>query len=205
LDARTLENHKLYTRRVEFYRSYGYDLEQERDFILDKSLPLSGNILEIGTGKGHFALSLAKRGFSFTSVDISAQEQAIARLNLEYFHLEKQADFRIEDARRLGFPDKSFDSILSINTFHHLQNPLQALNEILRLLRPSGKIVLSDFTEKGLDIINRCHMSEGKVHDYFGSNLGLARNFFIDKDFSIEEFQSNVQAVLIAVNKKGKK
>jgi hypothetical protein len=45
----------------------------------------------------------------------------------------------------------------------------------------------------------------GKVHDYFGSNLGLARNFFIDKDFSIEEFQSNVQAVLIAVNKKGKK
>jgi len=75
LDKEALANHKIYTERVNFYRSFGYDLEKERDFILDKSLPISGEILEIGTGKGHFALALAKRGYNFTSIDISAQEQ----------------------------------------------------------------------------------------------------------------------------------
>ena len=71
MEKEVLENHKRYLERVKLYRSFGYDLEKERDFILDKSLPISGEILEIGTGKGHFALVLAKRGFRFTSIDIS--------------------------------------------------------------------------------------------------------------------------------------
>jgi ubiquinone/menaquinone biosynthesis C-methylase UbiE len=205
LDEKVLENHKLYARRVEFYRGFGYDLEEEREFILDKSLPLSGSILEIGTGKGHFALALAKRGFSFTSVDISETEQAIARLNLEYFHLENQVDLRIEDALHLSFPDKSFNAILSINAFHHIQDSSQVLNEALRLLRTSGKIVLSDFTQTGLDIINKCHTAEGKVHDYFKNGLEQAKDFFINKGFNIKEFQSRVQAVIVAEDIKGKK
>jgi ubiquinone/menaquinone biosynthesis C-methylase UbiE len=205
LDRKVLENHKLYSRRVEFYRGFGYDLEKERDFILDKSLPISGSILEIGTGKGHFALALAKGGFHFISIDISSQEQEIAKLNLRYFGLEKQADFRIEDARHLSFPDKSFNSILSINVFHHLQDPLQVLNEISRLLKPSGKIVLSDFTQKGMDIINRCHTQEGRTHDYFKNGLEQAKDFFTHKGFNIKEFQSNVQTVLVASHKKDKK
>jgi ubiquinone/menaquinone biosynthesis C-methylase UbiE len=205
LDKKVIENHKLYLERVKFYRNFGYDLEKERDFILDKSLPLSGDILEIGTGKGHFALALTKRGFHFTSIDISSQEQEIAKLNLRYFGLEKQADFRIKDASYLDFPDESFNAILSINVFHHLQDPLQVLNEISRLLKPSGKIVLSDFTQKGMDIINRCHTQEGRTHDYLENGLGQAKDFFTHKGFDIKEFKSNVQAVLVAVHMKDKK
>ena len=89
MEKEILENHKKYLDRVSFYRSFGYDLEKERDFILDKSLPIAGKILEIGTGKGHFALALAKRGFNFTSIDMSEEEQKIAKLNTQYYDLEK--------------------------------------------------------------------------------------------------------------------
>jgi ubiquinone/menaquinone biosynthesis C-methylase UbiE len=203
LDSKALENHILYSRRVEFYRGFGYDLEKDRDFILDKSLPVTGEILEIGTGKGHFALCLAKRGFNFTSIDISETEQAIARLNLRYFGLEEKVNFKIEDARSLSFPDKTFDAIYSVNVLHHLEDSFKVLNEIIRLLKPRGTAILSDFTQEGLDIINRCHKAEGKVHDYFKNSLGQAKDFFISKGFETKEFQNKVQQIVIASNNEG--
>ena len=198
MENEVLENHKRYLDRVNFYRSFGYDLEKERDFILDKSLPISGEILEIGTGKGHFALALARRGFSFISIDISNQEQEIAMLNLRYFGLERKVVLKIEDATHLNFPDQSFNTIFSINVFHHLEKPKAVLEEIIRLLRHSGKAVLSDFSDKGLEIINACHTSEGRTHDYFKHRLSEAKDYFIAKGFNVKEFQSEVQKVIIA-------
>ena len=198
MEKEVLENHKRYLERVSFYRSNGYDLEKERDFILDKSLPISGEILEIGTGKGHFALALAKSGYNFTSIDISLQEQEIAMLNLRYFGLENQVIFKIEDASRMSFSDQSFNVIFSINVFHHLEKSLAVLEEINRLLRNGGKAVLSDFSDKGLEIINACHTSEGRTHDYFKHRLNEAKEFFLAKGFNVNECQSIVQRVLIA-------
>ena len=203
MEYEILENHKRYLDRVTFYRSNGYDLEKERDFILDKSLPISKEILEIGTGKGHFALVLAKWGYSFISIDISKQEQEIAMLNLRYFGLGKQVVLRTEDAGNLSFPEQSFNTIFSINVFHHLENPLAVLDEIIRLLRHSGKAVLSDFSDKGLEIINACHASEGRTHDYFKHRLNEAKEYFFTKGFNVKECQSEVQKVLIAERTQG--
>jgi len=198
LEYEVLENHKRYLERVNFYRSNGYDLEHERDFILDKSLPISKEILEIGTGKGHFALVLAKRGYSFISIDISKQEQEIAVLNLRYFGLGKQVVFKIEDATSMGFPDQSFNTVFSVNLFHHLERPQVVLDEIIRLLRRGGKAVLSDFSDKGLEIINACHTAEGRTHDYFKHRLNEAKKYFVAAGFNVKECQSEVQEVLIA-------
>lgn len=201
MEKEVIENHEKYLERVTFYRSFGYDLEKEREFILDKSLPFSGDILEIGTGKGHFALALAKRGLSFTSIDISEDEQKIARLNLRYHGLEKQAIFRVEDAEHLNFPEKSFDAIFSVNVFHHLEKPDAVLSEMKRLLRPGGKIVLSDFNEKGMGIINACHEREGRVHDHSKHDLDEAKAYFAEKGFEVSECQSEVQRLIVAKRK----
>jgi ubiquinone/menaquinone biosynthesis C-methylase UbiE len=200
LDIAVVENHKRYIERIAFYRGYGYDLEKERDLILGQSLPISGDILEIGTGKGHFSLALARHGFNFISIDISNQDQDIARLNMRYFGLENRAVFRIEDAQRLSFPDRSFDCIFSINVFHHLARPLKVLDEITRVLRPSGKVILGDFSIKGLEIINACHEQEGKRHDYFRHRLEEARDYLARKGFMMREYQNHVQVVVIAVD-----
>ena len=58
-------NHQRYLKRKAVYSSFGYDVDKERAFIVAKARPFYGNILEAGTGKGHFALALAKAGYSF--------------------------------------------------------------------------------------------------------------------------------------------
>lgn len=198
MEKEVLENHKRYLERLSFYRRFGYDLEKERDFIIDISLPIREEILEIGTGKGHFTLALAKRGFNFVSIDISKEEQDIAMLNLRYFGLGNRVVLKIADARCLDFPNQSFNTIFSINVFHHLEEPKRVLEEIIRLLRPAGKVVLSDFTEKGLEIINTCHTLEGRRHDYFKHYLSEAKDYFIKKGFFVKECESEVQKVIIA-------
>ena len=49
-----VENHKRFLERIELYRQHGYDFDLERSFVIEKALPISGNILEAGTGKGYF-------------------------------------------------------------------------------------------------------------------------------------------------------
>ena len=101
MESEVLENHKRYLERKALYKSFGCDVDKERKFILDAARLISGSILEVGTGKGHFTLVLARAGFKFTTIDISEQEQKFARLNLKYFGLDGLVDFRIGDAERI--------------------------------------------------------------------------------------------------------
>jgi len=201
LDTEVLENHKKYLERVDFYRSFGYDLEKERDFILEQAKPVRGRILEAGTGKGHFALALAKAGYSFVTFDISADEQRFAQLNLAYFGLEKSADFRIENGEHTGFSNGSFDTVFSVNVLHHLRNPYQVIDELIRIVSPHGKLIVADFTEEGFKVMAKIHGLEGNTHEVGKAGLGEAESYVIKKGFLITKATSVYQCVLIAERK----
>jgi len=198
LDNEVLENHKIYLERKKLYQSFGYDVEKERDFILEQAKPVYGKILEAGTGKGHFALSLAKAGYSFVTFDISADEQRFAKLNITHFGFQKQVDFRIENGERTSFSDGSFDVIFSVNVLHHLRNAYQVIDEFIRILSPKGKIVLADFTEEGLKIMDKIHALEGSVHEVGKIKLADVQVYLKEKGFSARNIESVYQRVLIA-------
>ncbi len=198
MEKETIENHKRYLERINFYKRFGYDFEKERKFILEKTRPLVGSILEVGTGKGYFTLELAKEGYSFTSVDISDEEQKLARLNIKYFGLDKKVDFRIENAEHLSFEDRSFDIIFSINTIHHLANPLKVIDELTRIVTSEGKIILSDFSPEGLKVIDKIHASEGRKHEAGKINLKDIEGYLSHKNFRLEKHRSEFQEILIA-------
>ncbi|MDD4980115.1 MAG: class I SAM-dependent methyltransferase [Candidatus Omnitrophica bacterium] len=197
MDKEVLENHKKYLERKTLYKSFGCDVDQERAFIIEKAQPLYGDILEAGTGKGHFALALAKEGYRFTTFDISKEEQKFARLNLKYFGLDQLVDFRIENGESLSFKDKSFDIIFSINTFHHLVNPYKVLDELIRLLSFEGKLILSDFTKEGMALMDKIHASEGRKHEVSKTTLADIEPYLIKKGFKINKASSKFQGVLI--------
>jgi len=198
LEEKLLENHKRYLKRINFYKNFGYDVEKERKFILEKACPLYGDILEVGTGKGYFTVELAKEGYGFTSIDISDEEQEFARLNTKYFGFEKLVDFKIENAEKLSFDDTSFDIIFSINTIHHLINPIKVMDELIRIVTLEGKIILSDFTKEGLEIIDKIHASEGRKHEAGRMILSDISEYLESKRFSIQKHTSRFQDVLIA-------
>ena len=105
---------------------------------------------------------------------------------------------KIENAEKLSFPDKYFDAVLSVNLFHHLEKPFIVLDEMIRVVKDKGKVGLSDFTEKGMCIINKCHDLENRHHDHFKTQLNEAKRYFLDKNLRIEEYDSGIQKMIIA-------
>jgi ubiquinone/menaquinone biosynthesis C-methylase UbiE len=198
LDKEILENHKKYSERTALFKSHGYDVEKERSFIIEQAKPLNGRILEAGTGKGHFAIALAKESRQFVTIDISQEEQHYAKLNLAYFGLEKFAEFRIENAECMSFIDNSFDIIFSVNVLHHLQDPYKVMEEFIRILAPEGKIVIADFTDNGFDIIEKIHAIDSHTHEAGKTRLTDIGVYLKNKGFSVNNTKSDIQDVIVA-------
>jgi len=184
--------------REAVFLSFGYDIEKERNRILEVAEPICGELLEAGTGKGYFSLALAKRGYRFTTFDISKEEQEIARLYLRHHGLDHLACFAVGNGESLNFKDESFDVLFSVNTLHHLENPVKVINEWIRVLSPSGKFVLCDFNDKGFEMMGKIHAREGHVHESGKIRLNDVEVYLKDRGFTVQKEGSAFQEILIA-------
>lgn len=198
-----MDIHRGYVERQALYKSFGYDIDKEREFVLNQAGPVSGRILEAGTGKGYFALALAMAGYHVTTFDISAEEQAVAKLHLSFFGLDRQVDFHIENGERTSFADQSFDIVFSVNVLHHLQHPYLVLDELIRLVSFDGKLILADFTEEGFKMMDKIYSLEGCAHEVGKLTLSNAGAYLQKKGFSVRMTKSEHQRVLVALRREG--
>jgi 2-polyprenyl-3-methyl-5-hydroxy-6-metoxy-1,4-benzoquinol methylase len=180
---------RLLERKI-LYKSHGYDIDEERAFIIEKARPLNGEILEAGTGKGYFTLALARLGYPLITFDISEEEQRYARFNINYAGLDHLVDFRIENGEQLSFKDKIFNLVFSVNTIHHLVNPYQVVDELIRVLDPKGKLILSDFNKEGFNLMDEIHAAEGRVHEIGDVTFPEIIDYLHDKGFSLRQYQT---------------
>ena len=58
-------------KRLNIFKKYGYDISKARNFILTKAKLTQGRVLEVGTGRGHMAIALARRGVKLVSIDLA--------------------------------------------------------------------------------------------------------------------------------------
>ena len=98
--------------------------------------------LDVGTGPGQLAFYLAEAGFNVTGMDISPEMIRSAQKTADEMQLT--INFRTGDAELLNFTDNSFDVIVSRNLIWTLPNPEKALKEWHRVLKPGGRIIVSD-------------------------------------------------------------
>ena len=120
----------------------------DRTFV-DHALSLGvthGHALDIGTGPGLIPIMLAARvpGLRLTGVDLSEPMLQKARNAAKESGLADRLDFRLGDAKSLPFSEQSFDLVLCNSLLHHLPDPLALLNEISRVTKPGGAILLRD-------------------------------------------------------------
>jgi ubiquinone/menaquinone biosynthesis C-methylase UbiE len=100
-------------------------------------------ILEVGCGVGDDARAMAacvRPGGEVVAVDGSRAMIAEARLRAEESNLPVR--FEAGDAHRLDFPDDCFDGCRCDRTFMHLEDPRQALREMVRVVRRGGRVVV---------------------------------------------------------------
>lgn len=198
MESIVIENYKRYCQRIELHKSFGYDVEKERNFIIEKSHPIKGNILEVGAGKGYFTLALAKEGYDFTSVDISEEELFFAKSNIKHFGFEKKVNFRVENAEKMSFDSKTFDVVFCVNVFHHLKNPLKTADELTRIISSTGKIILCDFSKEGLELVDKIHQSEGNKHQTSLFDVNYTARYLMNKGLKIEKARTVLQESIIA-------
>ena len=93
-------------------------------------LPPGASVLDVGCGTGYFTRRLASDGFDVTGVDASAEMIGYAQS-----HGTGRERYVIDDARRLSFPDRRFDSCVAITSLCFIREPEQALAELVRVTR----------------------------------------------------------------------
>ncbi len=183
------------------YRRMGYKVEKNMQFILSHALPLSGKILEIGTGKGRFLTGLLSYVPRVTTIDVNPEEQRYARLNVAYAKPQGRARFMITDAADMPWSDHFFDGIISVNALHHMKNIPRVIDEILRVVKPGGKIVLADFNKRGFAIMNKVHRQEKRIHERLAYRFRDIVRWFTANGWTAVLRSGDCQDVLIAVNK----
>lgn len=114
--------------------------------VLAKGLE-KGVVLDVGTGPGIFPIFLSKAlpGFRFRGIDLSPVMIDIARKNAMEEGVGERIDFEVGSAYFLPCQDHSVDLILCINTLHHLDRPVDFFNEVARVLKEEGRMVVVDF------------------------------------------------------------
>jgi ubiquinone/menaquinone biosynthesis C-methylase UbiE len=98
------------------------------------------NILDVATGTGLLALLSAELRHKVIGVDRSAAMLRQAETNRSAHH--KSADFVLGDAFALEFSAATFDAVLGRYALSSMGNPISALHEWRRVLKPGGRLIL---------------------------------------------------------------
>jgi ubiquinone/menaquinone biosynthesis C-methylase UbiE len=106
-------------------------------------LPNGGDVLEVAPGPGFLAVELARSGkVRVTGLDISKTFVEIARTNAKEAGVT--VDFNQGNASQMPFADSSFDLIVCRAAFKNFSQPIEALREMHRVLRPGGTSLIID-------------------------------------------------------------
>jgi ubiquinone/menaquinone biosynthesis C-methylase UbiE len=106
------------------------------------ALPPAAQVLEVAPGPGFLTIELAKRGFQVRAVDISKTFVEIAKRNAATEGVE--ARFDLGNAAALPVEDEGVDFVVCRAAFKNFTEPVKALAEFRRVLRPGGTALLID-------------------------------------------------------------
>ena len=104
------------------------------------------DVLEVAPGPGYLAIEIARLGHRVIGLDISRTMVEIARSNAAAVGVG--ADFRQGDASAMPFAEESFDLVVCQAAFKNFRQPVSALDEIWRVLRPAGVAVIQDLRKE---------------------------------------------------------
>lgn len=182
--------------RLELFKRHGYDIPKARKFILAKAGILNGTTLEVGTGRGHMVVILAKNGLRVVSIDLDRKAQKAAMLKLKSLQLDRFVSLKNMNAERLKYKDNSFDSVISVNFIHHAQSPAKCLKEMARVTKK--KLIIADLNKRGEKIMEKVHALDGHKHAASKMSMRLVKLFLKKLGMVVRTYRDVCQVVLIA-------
>lgn len=127
-----------------------------------QSIKTAGRILDLGAGAGIIdALDWRAEGRRIVGIDLDPR---VGR----HPHLDGAA---LADARKLPFPDNSFDSAVSVNVLEHIPQPVEVLREVHRVLKPGG-VFLVKTPNRDHYVGRMARLTPNWFHEWYNSLRG---------------------------------
>jgi len=143
---------------MEFIFSYYFNMPVERVIVLEEPSPwkeehmarylwasryVAGmNLLDIACGSGFGSKILLENGAGKVhSADQSDEAHKITSSLLTEYN--DRAYVEIQNAQEMSYPEKKFDAVVSVETIEHLPEPEKFLQEIKRVLKPGGVLIIT--------------------------------------------------------------
>ena len=195
-------------------------LEKSDNFVFQRSIlayhraaeTVKGDVLEIGTGMGYGVEIIAPKTTRYISIDKELPKDRLQLENVEYYDMEVPP---------IGFENNSFDAVVSFQVIEHIEEDIEFVREVARVLRSSGQFIVStpnapmsltrnpwhvrEYNADELRNLLECHFSKveaygvvgnEKVMEYYRKNRQSVRKI---TRFDILDLQHRLPRVLLQI------
>lgn len=147
-----------------------------------------GKVLEVAPGPGFLSIEMAKRGLDVQAVDISKTFVEIARKNAADAGV--RAVFMHGNAADLPVISESTDFVVCRAAFKNFSEPVKAMSEMLRVLRPGGTALLIDM-RRDVSVQDLRKYIDGWDVSWFNRKVMMAtfRGMLIRRAYPLEEIE----------------
>ncbi len=109
---------------------------------------------DIGAGSGFMTEGLLRRGIQVIAVD---QSEAMLEEMKGKFIAFQGVDYRVGGAERLPISDETMDYVFANMFLHHVESPAAAIKGMVRILKPGGRMVITDLGEHRFEFLKTEH------------------------------------------------
>jgi len=146
-----------------------------------KNIPVGLKILDAGAGELQFKKFCSH--LKYTSQDFGQYDGKGDKKGLQMKAWDNSKLDIVSDITNIPIPDKSFDAILCTEVFEHIPEPILAIKEFSRILKPGGYLIIT------APFCSFTHFAP--YHFYSGFNNYFYKKFLEENDFNIKEITPN--------------
>lgn len=131
------------------FLSVGIDVRWRKKAIAQLAALRPAHVLDVATGTGDVAIMTWQqlKPEKITGIDISAGMLELGRKKIEKLGLSRQISLQQGDSEVIHFPDNHFDAVTVAFGVRNFQNLEKGLSEMLRVLKPGGRLVVLEFSK----------------------------------------------------------
>ncbi|MBU1056611.1 MAG: class I SAM-dependent methyltransferase [Proteobacteria bacterium] len=152
-------------------KQFGFIAEDANEVILYLNLPQNAKILDVGTGKGYFAILLALNGYNVLTGEPESDDSIYSKQDwlsdAKKIGVDHFITFKAFDAQDMLFDDSTFDAIFFFGVLHHIheKDRIQVLQESIRISKPNAVICFLEPNQNGMKMIKEFDSSHPEAAD----------------------------------------
>lgn len=105
---------------------------------------------DIGAGSGFITEGLLDKGLHVIVIDPSEAMLAVMK---QKFSANDTIDYRVGESSALPIPDAAVDYVFANMVLHHIEAPFEGIQEMVRILKPTGKLIITDLDEHEFEFL----------------------------------------------------